>query len=92
MANRETILEVSGLALFVAAVFPGLSPLVVIPFAVVGTVVFFVPRERLADRGTVHLVVPGLPASVTMMPARRGLWGTPAGRLAWAVFPVARKS
>ena len=59
--------------------------------AIVGTIVYFVLREFLADQGTIYLVVLGVLAIATMMLARRGIWGAVAERLEWPVFPVERR-
>jgi branched-chain amino acid transport system permease protein len=56
---------------------------------IVGTLVFFVMREILADLGTIYPIVLGLVAIVTMLRAPRGLWGAVRDRFDLQLFPLA---
>jgi len=58
---------------------------------IVGTLVFFVLRELLADYGAWYLIVLGAVAIAAMVWAPHGLWGLVAGRLGLRVFPVQRR-
>jgi branched-chain amino acid transport system permease protein len=58
---------------------------------IVGTVVFFVLRERLADHGSWYLIVLGALGVVAMMRYPQGLWGLVAERWDVRVFPVQRR-
>jgi branched-chain amino acid transport system permease protein len=58
---------------------------------IVGTVVFFVLRQTLADLGTVYLLMLGLVAILVMLAAPKGLWGLVVARFGWQVFPLERR-
>ena len=58
---------------------------------IVGTLVFFVLRELLADYGAWYLIVLGAVAIVVMVWAPHGLWGLVAARLGLRFFPVQRR-
>jgi branched-chain amino acid transport system permease protein len=58
---------------------------------IVGTVVFFVLRELLADYGAWYMILLGLSAVVTMMRYPQGVWGLIAERWDLHVFPVRRR-
>ncbi len=58
---------------------------------IIGTVVFFVLRQTLADYGTIYLLMLGLVAIVVMLAAPKGLWGLIVERFGWQVFPLERK-
>jgi branched-chain amino acid transport system permease protein len=58
---------------------------------IVGTIVFFVLRELLADYGAWYMIVLGLSAVVTMMRYPQGVWGLIAERWDLNVFPVRRR-
>lgn len=60
--------------------------------AVVGTILFFVLREMMADYGAVYLIVLGVIAIATMIFSRQGLWGIVESRLGWSIFPITRSS
>ena len=60
--------------------------------AVVGTILFFILREFMADWGAVYLIVLGLIAIVTMIFSREGLWGYMEARWGWSMFPITRRS
>jgi len=58
---------------------------------IIGTLLFFVLRETLADFGTWYLIVLGLVAVVVMVRFPRGLWGYVAERFDLHLFPVRRR-
>jgi branched-chain amino acid transport system permease protein len=53
---------------------------------IVGTIVFFVLRQTLADRGALYLMMLGAVAIVVMLKAPKGIWGLVAGRLDWQIY------
>jgi branched-chain amino acid transport system permease protein len=55
---------------------------------IIGTIVFFLLRETLADLGTVYLMVLGLVAIVVMLKAPRGIWGFIRHRFDLQLFPL----
>lgn len=59
--------------------------------AIIGTLVYFILREMLADLGSVYLVILGALAILTMLFARKGLWGVVDARLGWSLLPTERK-
>ena len=58
---------------------------------IIGTVVFFLLRQTLADLGAVYLLILGAVAIVVMLKAPKGLWGLIADRFGWQVFPLERR-
>jgi branched-chain amino acid transport system permease protein len=58
---------------------------------IVGTVVFFVLRQTLADLGAIYLLILGAVAIVVMLKAPKGLWGLVADRYGWQLFPLERR-
>ena len=58
---------------------------------IVGTVVFFLLRQTLADLGTIYLMMLGLVAIVVMLAAPKGIWGLVVQRFGWQVFPLERR-
>ena len=58
---------------------------------IVGTVVFFLLRQTLADLGAIYLLILGVVAIVVMLKAPKGLWGLIADRYGWQVFPLERR-
>jgi branched-chain amino acid transport system permease protein len=58
---------------------------------IIGTVVFFLLRETLADLGSLYLLMLGAVAIVVMLFAPKGLWGLVADRFGWQVFPLERR-
>lgn len=58
---------------------------------IIGTIVFFLLRECLADLGTTYLIVLGIMAIAVMIFAPQGLWGFVANRFGWQAFPLARR-
>jgi branched-chain amino acid transport system permease protein len=58
---------------------------------IVGTVVFFLLRELLADYGSWYMIVLGALAVLAMMRYPQGLWGLVAERWDVRLFPVQRR-
>jgi branched-chain amino acid transport system permease protein len=58
---------------------------------IVGTIVFFLLRQTLADLGTLYLMMLGLVAILVMLAAPKGIWGLIVARFGWQVFPLERK-
>jgi branched-chain amino acid transport system permease protein len=58
---------------------------------IIGTVVFFLLRQTLADLGTIYLMMLGLVAIVVMLAAPKGIWGLIVQRFGWQVFPLERR-
>ena len=58
---------------------------------IVGTVLFFLLRELLADYGSWYMILLGALAVVTMMRYPQGLWGLVAERWEVRFFPVQRR-
>ena len=56
-----------------------------------GTVIFFMLRQLLADQGSIYLIILGVVAIVIMLRAPKGLWGFVADRYGWQLFPLARR-
>jgi branched-chain amino acid transport system permease protein len=56
----------------------------------IGTIVFFVLRQLLADRGTLYLLMLGAVAIVVMLKAPKGIWGYLADRFGWQLLPLER--
>jgi branched-chain amino acid transport system permease protein len=58
---------------------------------IVGTVVFFLLRQTLADLGTLYLFMRGAVAILVMLLAPKGIWGLVVARFGWQVFPLERR-
>ena len=58
---------------------------------IVGTIVFFLLRQTLADLGTLYLMMLGLVAIVIMLAAPKGIWGLVVERFGFSVFPLERR-
>jgi branched-chain amino acid transport system permease protein len=58
---------------------------------IIGTVVFFLLRQTLADLGAIYLLILGVVAIGVMLKAPKGLWGLIADRFGWQVFPLQRR-
>jgi branched-chain amino acid transport system permease protein len=58
---------------------------------IIGTIVFFMLRQTLADLGTLYLLMLGVVAIVVMLWAPKGIWGLIADRFGWQVFPLERR-
>ena len=57
---------------------------------IVGTIVFFLLRQALADLGSLYLLMMGAVAIVVMLWTPKGLWGMIAERLGWQALPLQR--
>jgi len=55
---------------------------------IIGTLVFFLLRETLADLGSIYLMVLGVVAIIIMLYAPNGLWGFIRSRYGIELFPV----
>jgi branched-chain amino acid transport system permease protein len=55
---------------------------------IIGTLVFFLLRETLADFGTVYLIILGLVAIIVMLKAPQGIWGFIRARFQLQLFPT----
>jgi branched-chain amino acid transport system permease protein len=58
---------------------------------IVGTIVFFLLRETLADLGTVYLLILGAVAIAVMLRAPKGIWGFVRARSGIELFPLMRR-
>ena len=57
---------------------------------IIGTIVFFVLRQGLADLGSFYMLMMGVVAIVVMLWAPKGLWGLIAERFGWQAVPLQR--
>ena len=57
---------------------------------ILGTIVFFLLRQALADLGSLYLLMMGAVAIVVMLWAPKGLWGMIVERLGWQALPLQR--
>lgn len=55
---------------------------------IIGAIVFFLLRESLADFGSTYLIVLGVLGVLTVLFARRGIWGLVTARWPISLFPV----
>jgi branched-chain amino acid transport system permease protein len=58
---------------------------------IIGTVMFFLLRQTLADLGSLYLLMLGAVAIVVMLKAPKGIWGLIADRFGWQMFPLERR-
>jgi len=58
---------------------------------IIGTIIFFVLRQALADLGSLYLLMMGAVAIVVMLWAPKGLWGLIAERFGWQALPLQRR-
>jgi branched-chain amino acid transport system permease protein len=58
---------------------------------ILGTLIFFLLRETLADYGSGYLIVLGAVAVLVMVRFPRGLWGYVQQRFDLRFFPVQRR-
>jgi branched-chain amino acid transport system permease protein len=58
---------------------------------ILGTVIYFVLREFLADLASFYLIILGVVAIGVMLKAPKGIWGYVADRFGWQLFPLARR-
>jgi branched-chain amino acid transport system permease protein len=57
---------------------------------IIGTIIFFVLRQALADLGSLYLLMMGAVAIVVMLWAPKGLWGLIVERFGWQALPLQR--
>jgi branched-chain amino acid transport system permease protein len=57
----------------------------------IGTIVFFVLRQTMADLGSLYLLMLGAVAIVVMLKAPKGIWGYVADRFGWQLLPLERR-
>ncbi|MFZ0623610.1 MAG: branched-chain amino acid ABC transporter permease [Pseudolabrys sp.] len=57
---------------------------------IIGTIIFFLLRQALADLGSLYLMMMGAVAIVVMLWAPKGLWGLVAERFGWQALPLQR--
>jgi branched-chain amino acid transport system permease protein len=55
---------------------------------IIGTLLYFLLREFLADLGAIYLMILGALAIVIMLAAPKGLWGLLVKRYDFSIFPV----
>lgn len=58
---------------------------------IIGTILYFLLRETLADLGTIYLIALGLVAIVIMLKAPKGVWGLIRGKQGHELFPLSRR-
>ena len=58
---------------------------------IIGTIVFFLLRQTLADLGSLYLLMLGAVAIVVMLLAPKGIWGVVAERYGWQLLPLERR-
>jgi branched-chain amino acid transport system permease protein len=58
---------------------------------IIGTIVFFLLRQTLADLGSLYLLMLGAVAIAVMLFAPKGLWGLVADRFGWQLLPLERR-
>jgi len=58
---------------------------------IIGSIIFFVLRQTLAELGTIYLMMLGTVAILVMLLAPKGIWGLIVDRLGWQVFPLERR-
>ncbi|WP_136659073.1 branched-chain amino acid ABC transporter permease [Nitratireductor sp. XY-223] len=58
---------------------------------IIGTIIFFLLRETLADLGAVYLMILGLVAIVIMLRAPKGIWGFVRERTGLDLFALTRR-
>ena len=58
---------------------------------IVGTLVFFLARQMLADLGSLYLLILGVIAIAVMLVAPKGIWGLIADRAGLQFFPLTRR-
>jgi branched-chain amino acid transport system permease protein len=58
---------------------------------IIGTLIFFLLRQTLADLGSLYLLMLGAVAIAVMLIAPKGIWGFLAGRFGWQLLPLERR-
>lgn len=55
---------------------------------IIGTLIYFLLRETLANLGPIYLMILGAVAILVMLRARKGVWGLIRARLNWQLLPL----
>jgi branched-chain amino acid transport system permease protein len=58
---------------------------------IIGTIVFFLLRQTMADLGSLYLMMLGAVAIAVMLLAPKGIWGFVADRFGWQLLPLERR-
>ena len=58
---------------------------------IIGTLIFFLLRQTLADLGSLYLLMLGAVAIAVMLFAPKGIWGFLAERFGWQLLPLERR-
>jgi branched-chain amino acid transport system permease protein len=58
---------------------------------IIGTIVFFLLRQTLADLGSLYLLMLGAVAIAVMLFAPKGIWGLLVERFGWQLLPLERR-
>jgi branched-chain amino acid transport system permease protein len=58
---------------------------------IIGTIIFFILRQTLADLGSLYLLMLGVVAIAVMLKAPKGIWGLIADRFGWQLLPLERR-
>jgi branched-chain amino acid transport system permease protein len=58
---------------------------------IIGTILFFLLRQTLADLGSLYLLMLGAVAIAVMLMAPKGIWGLIAERFGWQLLPLERR-
>ena len=58
---------------------------------IIGTIIFFLLRQTLADLGSLYLLMLGAVAIAVMLFAPKGIWGFLAERFGWQLLPLQRR-
>jgi branched-chain amino acid transport system permease protein len=58
---------------------------------IIGTLVFFLLRQTLADLGSIYLLTLGAVAIAIMLLTPKGIWGFLASRFGWQLLPLDRR-
>jgi branched-chain amino acid transport system permease protein len=58
---------------------------------IIGTIIFFILRQTLADLGSLYLLMLGVVAIAVMLKAPKGIWGLVADRFGWQLLPLERR-
>lgn len=58
---------------------------------IIGTIIFFLLRQALADLGSLYLLMMGAVAIIVMLWAPKGIWGLIAERFGWQIMPLQRQ-
>ena len=58
---------------------------------IIGTIVFFLLRQTLADLGSLYLLMLGVVAIAVMLLAPKGIWGLLVERFGWQLLPLERR-